>query len=324
MRLTQQPPRALFGSRTADPQQRRMRQRLIRLFTMLMLVLALMQHASNPTNWNWFWTVTTPSAPTPEAHSAKPSGSSWEPASADDATASAALPVLDAELLRSVQDDTYFRPEESEAWFQLFAYLRDASPAQLQQASQGNATYLQLYRQTDFYRGRIVQLQGTLRRAHAMEAPANEHGITNYWQCWLFPESGGTTPIVVYSLNLPSRAGEGMEMAVPVRLHACVYKRWAYARGDSMLVAPVVLAANMEASLRREPVAPRTGRVSNPGSVGLPVLLLGCLALAALGVVAATVAFRSGAVAARSRPPADLRIQSPQATDDSPNTEARP
>lgn len=324
MRLTHQPPRALFGSRTADLQQRRMRQRLIRLFTMLMLVLALMQHASNPTSWNWFWTVTASPAPTTETHHAGPGGSSPETASADGAPPFAAPPVLDAELLRSVRDDTYFRPEESEAWFQLFAYLRDASPVQLQQASQGNATYLQLYRQTDFYRGRIVQLQGTLRRAHALAAPANEHGITNYWQCWLFPESGGTSPIVVYSLNLPSGVGEGMEMAVPVRLHACVYKRWAYARGDSMLVAPVVLAANLEASLRTEPDAPRAGQVSNPGSVGLPVLLLGCLALAALGVFAATVAFRSGTVAARSRPPADLRIQSLQATNAPPDPEARP
>lgn len=313
MRLQRPTPRALFGSRANDGLQRRMRHRLFRLFTMLMLVLAFMQHASNPANWNWFWKVTTPADPVASSQTLAPAPSlaAFDPESAASAPSTVPPPILDASLLNSIRDDTYFHPEESEAWFQLFASLRDRSPAELQQASLGPASYLQLYRQTDFYRGHVVELRGTLRRAHALEAPANQHGVSRYWQCWIFPEPGGASPIVVYSLDLPEAIGEGMTLAVPVTLHACVYKRWAYARGETMLVAPVVLAATIQplpsadtSSTPREPSL-------RPRELGMPSIVLGCVALVSLAILAATLAFRSSAVAARSRPPADLRIQAP-------------
>ena len=324
MRLRRPIPRTLFGSRTADSLQRRMRQRLIRLFTMLMLVLALMQHAANPTNWNWFWRITTPAGQPVHSDATSLSPPRLLFPADDPAGADSFPPILDGELLASLRDDTYFRPEESEAWFRIFAHLRDSPPAELEQSSLGPATYLQLYRQTDFYRGRIVQLHGILRRAHLLTAPANDYAIERYWQCWLFPESSATTPIVVYLLAPPEGFREGMEMAIPVQLQACVYKRWAYARGETMLVAPVVLAANLHVTSATVPASPQVAFPRGPRTVDPTTLVLGCLALAVLGVTAAAIAFRRGTVAARSRPPADLRIRVSQPHDASPESEKQP
>ena len=313
MRIKAPDSRALFGSPKTDSLQRRMRQRLIRLLTMLMLVLALIRHASNPENWNWFWQVTAP--PGPSSSQDSPSaGQSPGTLPAPEATlASPAEPVLSPELLHSIQDNTYFRPEETEAWFRSFAYLRARSCDELRQASLGRVTYLQLYRQTDFYRGRIVELAGTLRRAHLVEAPPNPQGFSNYWQCWLFLDSSVANPIVVYCLKLPDGFKEGMELAVPVRLQGCVYKRWAYAAGSSMFVAPVVLASTMEASTLPSAV-PRQDRTANHSRPpGLPAVLLGCLALAILAIALAGLIYRSGNMASRVRPRMEIRIGSSEA-----------
>ncbi len=234
--------------------QLQLQRRLLRLVTFLVLILVMMRHASDPTNWNWFWALS----------SVEPSGSS-EP-TRDRASSSESetdrghwIPGINRTLLGAVRDDSHFRKDEHEVWFHLWSCLKTTPSAELKAASFGNLSYLQLYRQMSIYRGQVCDLRGTIRRAHRLPAPSNELGIAEYWQCWLFPDESPTSPVVVYLLNAPASMAEGMELNYPVETTVCAFKRWAYSRGDTMLVAPVVMAAEVTA-LSAEPVLERNRR----------------------------------------------------------------
>ena len=77
-------------------------------------------------------------------------------------------PLLTAEALATIEDNTFFRKEESAAWFSLLSQLRDGElPAA---SAPGPLTYAQLTRQPQVYRGRPVRVAGTVRRVERDEA----------------------------------------------------------------------------------------------------------------------------------------------------------
>lgn len=224
-----------------DRGQFQLQRRLLRLVTFLVLILVMMRHAADPANWNWFWALS-PAHPT---DSARPTSQTRLRVSETGENQTHWVPGLRPELLRAVRDDSHFRKDEHEVWFHLWDCLKRADSAQLKAASLGHLSYLQLYRQMAVYRGQLCDLRGTIRRAHRLPAPKNDAGIDEYWQCWLLPDESPTSPIVVYLLNVPTGFEEGMELDVPAEATVCSFKRWAYSRGDELLVAPVVMATDV-------------------------------------------------------------------------------
>ena len=63
-----------------------------------------------------------------------------------------ATPVEQA-ALGEVQDNTYFRPAEAEAWFETLCKVRDTPAATLRTGAVDHVSYAQLIRQPDVYRG---------------------------------------------------------------------------------------------------------------------------------------------------------------------------
>ena len=82
--------------------------------------------------------------------------------------------------------------------------LQYASQEELEQRSIGEVGYLQLFRQSKEYRGKLVTIRGRARQAYSVAAPQNDFGIKSYQVFWVRAEGGVNSPIVVYAAG---RAG---------------------------------------------------------------------------------------------------------------------
>ncbi|MCO6456707.1 MAG: hypothetical protein J5I93_15520, partial [Pirellulaceae bacterium] len=224
--------------------------------------------------------------------------------------------LLDQVALRRVEDNTVLRAAESDAWFRLLEQLAAAEPQALTQASTGAVGYLQLYKQPDVYRGKLVTVRGQARLAYRVQAPENIYGIDAYYIFWVKPAGGPDLPLVVYSLELPPGFPQVQAKAVDqaanrlnedVEFTGYFFKRWAYAAQNGANTAPLLLA-------RAPRWYPRTGLVAR--SVELPSLAA-TLAIVAVGLgvalaLTAAVFLSRRRAAADWRPGATPRESSPQ------------
>ncbi len=246
----------------------RQQYRLLALVFSLMLILFLMNEAAKPQNWRWMWSRdgrvaakddaiasereppaaavdTRLPAAEPESHppGVFVSAVAMESSSSEVAPESAELyPGVEPSELNTIRDDTVFRSAEADAWFSWCALMRSADEISSHGVSGRPVEFLQLFRQSGEYRGRLVGVAGTVRRAHRVPAHDNQYGIAAYWQCWLFTDDANTNPIVVYALAMPDDFPTGMELHEQVAFRGLFFKRWAYqARGGTM-TAPLILS----------------------------------------------------------------------------------
>jgi hypothetical protein len=151
-----------------------------------------------------------------------------------------------------VRDDTaILRPAEREAWFETVRQVRDADKETLRESSLGRIAYLQLFKQPDEYRGKVVTVVGTVRLAYRVPALANELGVKEYFVYWVQPVGSPDSPIVVYALEAPHRfpgMGTGAGGPSAGKLHEDVevtgifFKRAAYAAQGGTHTAPLIIA----------------------------------------------------------------------------------
>ncbi len=163
--------------------------------------------------------------------------------------------------LAGVRDNTYFRPEEREAWFKLFARLQAMDASQLAEAPLGEVTYAQLLQQPDVYRGQLVTLRGTVLREEVQQPAKNTLGIARYHRLWLRPQGGGQWPFVVYCLELPADFLRGDSLRADVKLTGFFFKNWSYSYDEGLGLAPVVLARSVD---WQPPVAPAPRQTITP------------------------------------------------------------
>jgi len=156
------------------------------------------------------------------------------------------FPGVRSDYLDTVRDDTVFRAAESDAWFHLLELLEKSDPARIAKASVGRVGYLQLDSQAPSYRGRVVTLEGTVRKAKRIEAPENAYDIGQYYQLWLQPERTAPELIVVYALELPEAFPEGDTLDEAVSATGFFFKRWAYPSQDAIRTAPLVVARTVD------------------------------------------------------------------------------
>jgi hypothetical protein len=157
------------------------------------------------------------------------------------------FPGVRPDLLAAVRDDMLLRPAEADAWYHLWAVLKEAKEEDLEAASLRRVGFVELFEQAKEYRGRLVTVRGDVRQATYQEAYDNEYGIEGYWVCWLQPAGGPTSPIIVYALEMPDGFPSGEDLREEVTFTGFSYKRKAYqARGRSgggeTRTAPLVMA----------------------------------------------------------------------------------
>ncbi len=176
------------------------------------------------------------------------------------------------ESLALVRDATFFRQADEDAWFQTWNTLREGGMDALRHAAPRKVGFRELFGQPRSFRGRLVSMRGTLHRLEEVTAPANDYGIDRYWQGWLEPEGGPSSPVVVQSLAIPAGIPTGLAIDEPVRVTGYFFKNYAYAATDTVRVAPVIMTL--------EPVRrPRAAVVSDggPGSTFVTVTMVAIL-----------------------------------------------
>ncbi len=237
---------------------------MLLLVMSLGLVAVLMNEARDPANFAWFAAldvnspadaagsqpeetsidnVLTPPRTDPRIPDAFVSPADIEPG---EETSERYFPGVRPQLLATIRDDTTFRHQEHAAWFNLLSVLERTDDATLREASVGRVSFAQLFKQSGDYRGELVTLAGTIRRAHPLTPPKNEQGIERYYRLWLQPADNRTSPIVIYCLELPEAFPTGMEVSEEVELTGFFFKRWAYKAQDSLRTAPTVLSRTVD------------------------------------------------------------------------------
>ena len=271
-----------------------MQYRLMVLVAMLMVVVLLMFEAAKPSNWEWMWKfarqeniihqTTNDEKPVrnspidnrliTQARSAAHPEDSFHAEITDDFASGSVTETynnvtiddLTREMLGTIQDDTFFRAEETNAWFLLLDILRRTSSHDILDRSKGKIPFAQLFRQTDDFRGQLITVNGTIRRVHQVPAAQNEIGIETYWQCWIRPTDGSNSPIVAYMLELPDGLEEGMDLRQSADITGFCFKRWAYNSATGPRIAPIVLAKSAvlrqsAASFERPAMSASTRRI---------------------------------------------------------------
>ncbi len=152
------------------------------------------------------------------------------------------FPGVQASHLDTVRDDTFFRAAEHDAWFHLLRIAAEAEPGRLERSAEGRVSFVQLFQQSGDYRGRIVRLRGTVRRAFPLRPPRNEYGIDRYYQLWLFPDDNPSSPIILFCLDIPDGFPTGMTLIERAEVTGFYFKRLAYEAADTLRTAPTVLA----------------------------------------------------------------------------------
>lgn len=291
-----------------------------------MVIMLLMGKAAKPKNWRWLWSQGNGSVASeqqvPSATAVDTRLIDSEPARhppgvfvstpASEKTRLAEVhpeqdklyPGVDPAELKNIRDDTVFRSAEAIVWFSWCALMQDADGIAVGQVSSQPIGFLQLFRQPDEYRGRLVRVDGIVRRAHHVPAHANEEGIDSYWQCWLFTDEGSTNPIVVYALDMPDGFPTGMELYEQVAFNGLFFKRWAYeARGGTM-TAPLILSPGGDWQ-PRIPTAP--ARLPSLPTV-LAALLVAALAGSAISLFVYRQSNAAGLHRRHSPAPADSAL----------------
>jgi hypothetical protein len=151
--------------------------------------------------------------------------------------------------------------------------------------SLGNVSFAQLFRQTDVYRGRVVNIQGTVRRAESITPRENENNIDQLFRWIVEPSGPSNAPIVVYSIEKPTEFMIGNDLREEVSFSAICFKRWAYAAGDGTRIAPLLLAKT--ATWQPEP-PPKPIQLPS-----FPVVLAMLLGLSGIAVGIAAMVYRS-------------------------------
>jgi hypothetical protein len=152
--------------------------------------------------------------------------------------------------LAAIEDDTLHRPNEADAWFRLFDVLNHVSPEELQQQPVERVTFVQLHKQSSEFRGKLVRISGRVMQAKKIAPTKNAYGIEEQYLLWIKPE-GGTTPLVVYTLELPpgfpsldepNIEGGYTKLREDVDITGYFFKRWAYRAQQGTYTAPLILA----------------------------------------------------------------------------------
>ncbi len=199
---------------------------------------------------------------------------------------------LDELAFSLVEDNTLTRFDERHAWFRLVEKLQQTTAQQQSEMSTGGVSYLQLYDQPGFYRGKMVTVRGKARLAYRIPAARNFYGVEHYYVFWVKPV-GANSPLIVYALDVPEnfppvedRYDDPQDNSIgdlDVVFHAYLFKRRVYNAQIGTHLAPQLLAAAPVYTAR--PVF--TTRHGDPPSFWMTVAGLAGIALLATGIAVA-------------------------------------
>ncbi|MCC7474832.1 MAG: hypothetical protein IT425_05515 [Pirellulales bacterium] len=175
------------------------------------------------------------------------------------------FPGVEPAWLETIVDNSYFRKSETAAWFGMFGALLKADDPTLQRASRISVGYAQLLNQPHAYRGKLVEVAGTVRQITRQTPAANELGISIYYRLVLQPADQSNWPIFVYCLQLPTEVSLGQDSySLNARVTGLFFKNLSYDWEKGLGTAPVIVAKSFALD------ANSAASVNPPATVPLP------------------------------------------------------
>lgn len=199
--------------------------------------------------------------------------------------------LLDHLALQEIQDNTIHRGVENRAWFRMLEILNSAAASDVASSSLGEASYLQLFQQPSFYRGKVITIRGAVKGITCLDAPQNPWGITQYYRLTLFPAGGPAKAILAYCLSLPAEfpavaSGEDRKIDESVEISGFFFKRFVYRSEGGLNTAPLLLA--------KVPIWKPVSVARTTETPGTSWLLVGSVLASCVAGVVVWIAYRQG------------------------------
>jgi hypothetical protein len=123
--------------------------------------------------------------------------------------------------------------------------------------------FVDLYDAPELYHGKLITLQGHLRKLSAFSPDENPYGIEGQlWEGWLYDSHGQNHPAVIISMDRDDSIGEGTEIVIDhVSVTGYFFKNYGFEAQDAFRFAPMLIAKKIE---HRPPAAS-----INPFDLGL-------------------------------------------------------
>ena len=160
--------------------------------------------------------------------------------------------ILDSSAYSLVKDRTpVVRSADGPAWLRTWERVQSGEANERVPDQDGLTTHIQMLSQPESYRGRWVEISGSIRGAKKIETQRNELGIDHYFVLWIQPAETNESPYCVYCLKLPellSEVGRAfVNMSQPARVQGIFFKLRSYETTErSMAVCPLILAESCQ------------------------------------------------------------------------------
>ena len=209
--------------------------------------------------------------PAPKGKSESKSGST--------STATADLP---AKWLEVINDQVMgLRANESDTYYRVLAHISRLDDRFLKKHTRKDVLYVNLLRNPDLYRGKLITIHGTARRITEMQVGKNKYGVKKTYEAWVLTPDSGNDPIRLVTTQIDSRLPLGEKVAVEIEATGYFLKLYSYASQSGQHQAPLILAARIE---------PYVVKTSVPNGTGLePYIVVFALFIGCSTIIAATV-----------------------------------
>ncbi len=155
-----------------------------------------------------------------------------------------------------VRDRTELMRREMTSYWQLMAWGRTQTFAELRQRSRIEPNFSEIWEDPDQFRGVPIRLKLHVRRVIQYDAPKNDVGVAEVFEAWGWTDNSKSYPYVVVFPYKPEGLPVGAEVESEVLFTGYFLKIMAYTAFDKRLAAPLLVgkvqvtkAANSRAKL---------------------------------------------------------------------------
>jgi len=153
--------------------------------------------------------------------------------------------VIRPQLLSAVRDSRLgLRHSEAEAYFTVLATIRDLPDDAARAAALRGVTYTAMMASPAHYRGRLIQLQGEVKRISPFAASDNSHEISDLYDVWFLTSQSGDKPLHARCTDMPVDIMDAVRQGQTVRMRITGYffRIEAYSAVGGIRTAPLILA----------------------------------------------------------------------------------
>ena len=189
---------------------------------------------------------------------------------------------LPAKWLEVINDQVMgLRVNESDTYYRVLAHISRLDDRFLKKHTRKDVLYVNLLRNPDLYRGKLITIHGTARRITQMQVGKNKYGVKKTYEAWVLTPDSGSDPIRLVSTGIDSRLPLGEKVAVEIEATGYFLKLYSYASQGGQHQAPLILAARIE---------PYVVKTSVPNGTGLePYIIVFALFIGCSTIIAATL-----------------------------------